>query len=185
MKETSLIIEVVVISFLDHVLHVIVHVINQHILIVIVIKHAIAAIHQVLILVVVIIQHELICEGIAAHVLLLLHLLLLRVVVALIVILLLGLLLLLVQLRHRLLGLQVRVERDQLFPHLRDHRDLLLQEGVQIGDILLDVGAGLVHLVEEGHLLLDEVHHVVDVPAVARNDLLFLLQDLFDKLLML
>ena len=77
------------------------------------------------------------------------------------------------------------MERDQLFPHLRDHRDLLLQEGVQIGDVLLDVGAGLVHLVEEGHLLLDEVHHVVDVPAVARDNLLFLLQDLFDKLLML
>ena len=185
MKETSLIIEVVVICFLDHVLHVIVHVINQHILIVVVIKHAIAAIHQVLILVVVIIYHELICERIAAHVLLLLHLLLLGVVVTLIIVLLLGLLLLLVQLRHGLLGLKVGVERDQLLAHLRDHRDLLLQEGVQIGDVLLDVGAGLVHLVEKGHLLLDEVHHVVNVPAVARDDLLFFLQDLFDKLLML
>ena len=183
MKETSLIIEVVVICFLDHVLHVIIHVINQHVLIVVVIKHAIAAIHQVLILVVVIIYHELICERVSAHVLLLLYLL--RVVVALVIVLLLGLLLLLVQLRHGLLGLQVGVERDQLFAHLSDHRDLLLQEGVQIGDVLLDVGAGLVHLVEEGHLLLDEVHHVVNVPAVARDDLLFFLQDLFDKLLML
>ena len=34
-------------------------------------------------------------------------------------------LLLLVELRHDLFGLEVRVEGDQLFAHLRDHRDLL------------------------------------------------------------
>ena len=144
-KETSLIIEVVVISFLDHVLHVIVHVVNQHVLIVVVVKHAIAAIHQVLILIIVIVHHEFVCECIASHVLLLLQLL--GVVVALIIVLLLGFLLLLVELGHGLLSLQMGVEGDQLFAHLCDHGNLLLQKGVQIGNILLYIGAWLVHFV--------------------------------------
>jgi hypothetical protein len=56
---------------------------------------------------------------------------------------------------------------------------------IEAGDVLFDVGAGLVDLVEEGHLLLDEVDDVVDVAAVARDDLLFLLEDLLDQFLML
>ena len=56
---------------------------------------------------------------------------------------------------------------------------------IEAGDVLFDVGAGLVDLVEEGHLLLDEVDDVVDVAAVARDDLLFLLEDLLNQFLML
>jgi len=91
----------------------------------------------------------------------------------------------LVELGHGLLGLQVGVEGDQLLAHLRDHGDLLLQQGVEAGNVLLDVGAWLVHLVEQRHLLLDKVNDVVDVPSVAGDDLLFLLEDLFDEFLML
>jgi hypothetical protein len=86
----------------------------------------------------------------------------------------------LVELGHGLFSLQVGVEGDQLLAHLCDHGNLLLQEGVQIGNVLLDVGAWLVHLVEQRHFLLDKVNHVVDVSSVAGDDFLFLLKDLFD-----
>jgi len=79
----------------------------------------------------------------------------------------------------------VRVESNQLFAHLSDHGDLLSEEFVEVRDVALNVAARLVYLVEQGHLLLDEVDHVVDVPAVPSYQLLLLLEDLLDQLLVL
>ena len=83
--------------------------------------------------------------------------------------------LLLVKLRHCFLSFEMGVEGNQLFAHLSYHRDLLLKQGIQISHILLDIRPWLVHLVKQVHLLFDQVNHIIDVPAVASDHLLFFL----------
>ena len=51
--------------------------------------------------------------------------------------------------------------------------------------VVLDVATRLVDLVEQRHLLLDQVHHVINVAAVTRDQLLLLLEDLLDELFVL
>ena len=75
------------------------------------------------------------------------------------------------------------VECYKLFAHLCDHSDLLLEQLVKAGYVLLDVGSGLVYFVKEGHLLFYQVHNIIDMSAVPRNNFLFLLKNLFDKFL--
>jgi hypothetical protein len=77
------------------------------------------------------------------------------------------------------------VEVDQLLAHLGDHLDLLGEEPVESGHVGLHVRAGLVHVVQQSHLVLDHVNHFVNVPSVACNELLFLLKDLLDQPLVL
>jgi len=79
----------------------------------------------------------------------------------------------------------MRMEGNELFAHPRDQFDLLLEDLVERGDVLLDIGARLVHVVQVLHLLLDEVDHVVDVASVPRDQLLLLLEDLLNQPLVL
>ena len=51
--------------------------------------------------------------------------------------------------------------------------------------VVLDVATRLVDFVEQRHLLLDQVHHIINVAAVTRYQLLLLLEDLLDELFML
>ena len=69
-------------------------------------------------------------------------------------------------------------------PEVGNQLELVEEDGVERGDVLVDVGAGLVHLVEQVHLLLDYVDDVIDVLSMLTDQVLLFLQDLVDQPLM-
>jgi hypothetical protein len=82
---------------------------------------------------------------------------------------------LLVEFGHDLLGLEMGMECDELLSHFSDHCNLLSKKSVKAGDVFLDIAARLVHLVKEGHLLLNQIDNIVNVSTVARDELLLFL----------
>ena len=80
-----------------------------------------------------------------------------------------------VQLLERLLLLEVLVEAGELSPQREDVLHLLKQDGVELVDVLLDVALRLLHVLQQTHVLLDDVHDVVDVLSVAGDQAFFLL----------
>ena len=54
---------------------------------------------------------------------------------------------------------------------------------IKVFDILFHIGAWLINFIEQDHLLLDQVHHLVNMPPVPVDPLFLLLQDLLDQVL--
>jgi hypothetical protein len=72
------------------------------------------------------------------------------------------------------------MEIDQLFSHLSNHSNFLGEETIQIRNILLNVGARLVHIIEKSHFLLNEVNDIINVVTMSSNELLLFFKDLLD-----
>jgi len=73
------------------------------------------------------------------------------------------------------------VEGEQFAPDTLDVLHFLHQYAIEVADVLLNVGARLVHFVQQHHFLLHQVNHVVDVVSVAADESFFLLKDLLFK----
>lgn len=71
------------------------------------------------------------------------------------------------------------IEINEALANDSDKLHLVQQDGVKGGNVVLNVGAGLVDFVKEHHLLFDEVYYIVNVRSVATYELLFLLQNHF------
>ena len=97
----------------------------------------------------------------------------------------LALLHLLVQFGEDLFGLDVLVEVEDVAAQLDHHFDLLDEDLVQLLDVGLDVGAGLVDVLEDGHFLLDDLDALLAARIVLEDQLLFLFQDLLNHFLMI
>jgi len=58
------------------------------------------------------------------------------------------------------------VECHQLVTNLLYHLHLLQQHLIQVCDVFLHIGARLVYLIQQNHLLLHQVNHIINVPSV-------------------
>jgi len=76
---------------------------------------------------------------------------------------------------------QVLVKIGQFRPQRQDVLHFAHQDAVEFIDILLDVALGLLDVLKDAHIRLDDIYHVVDVLSVLAYQLFFLLQDDLDK----
>lgn len=87
---------------------------------------------------------------------------------------------LLVQFGQLLLGLDVLVEVETMSSQVHHHFNLANQDLVELFHVRLHVGAGFVHVLEDGHLLLDDLDALLTAGIVLEYELLFFFQDLLD-----
>lgn len=104
-------------------------------------------------------------------------------IIVIIAIVLLLLLHFLVQFGQLLFSLDVLVEVEAVPSQVHHHLNLTNQDLVELLDVGLDVGAGLVHVLEDGHLLLDDLDTLLTAGVVLEYELLLLLQDLLNYFL--
>mmetsp|Transcript_54144 Transcript_54144/g.175959 ORF Transcript_54144/g.175959 Transcript_54144/m.175959 type:complete len:398 (-) Transcript_54144:1094-2287(-) len=77
------------------------------------------------------------------------------------------------------------LEGIQPVPNTTNVFGLEPQDAVEAGDVRVHVGSRAVHIVQVEHLLLDELHHHVDVLPVRSDELLLLCQDGSDQAVVL
>ena len=87
------------------------------------------------------------------------------------------------ELSHLLFSLNVLVEVKELLSQIYHHVNLPDEHLVQLLHIHLDVAAGLVHLFEYLHFLLDNLDALLATGVVLEDQLLLVLQNLFNQLL--
>ena len=90
---------------------------------------------------------------------------------------------LLVQLGQDLLGLDVLVEVEHVATQIDHHLDLANQDLVQLLNIVLDVRARLVDVLEDGHFFFDDFDALLAAGVVLEDKLLFLFKDLLNDFL--
>ena len=83
----------------------------------------------------------------------------------------------LVKLLQTLLLLEVLVEVHEILPETSEHLNLLEKHVVKLAYIRFNVTRWLVHLMQQRHIFLDDVHNIVNVLSMLRNKLLFFFKD--------
>lgn len=74
------------------------------------------------------------------------------------------------------------VEVQQLFAQLRNYRNLVQQNFVQIFNVFFYVASGFVNHVEQAHLVFDDWNNFVDVLSVISYQIFFFFQNLLNQL---
>lgn len=85
--------------------------------------------------------------------------------------------------REEFLLVQMVFEVDQLLLVSCDHVHFVVQNGVQVLHVIVNVGSRLIDFMEQLHFLLHDVHHVVNVSPVATHHFLFFVQNDSNQLL--
>lgn len=91
----------------------------------------------------------------------------------------------LVQFLQILFHFKMGVEIYEALTHYANQVHLVQEYRVKRTDVLFDVRAWLVHIMEEDHLLFDQVDHIIDVLSMAANKLFLLFKDHLDEFLMI
>ena len=77
------------------------------------------------------------------------------------------------------------VEIDQALPNDPDQLHLMQEYGVQRADVVLNVRPRLIYIMQQHHLLLHKIDHIVYVLSVAPDQVLFFFQDHLYQLLVI